>query len=57
MALELYDSDFLLALDKYPHRETFCRIIALNWDEDPVAEITANVVSGSSPRSTMAALI
>lgn len=47
MALELYDSDFLLALDKYPHRETFCRIIALNWDEDPVAEITANVQSGS----------
>lgn len=47
MALELYDSDFLIALDKYPHRETFCRIIALNWDENPVAEITANVASGS----------
>lgn len=47
MNLALYDKQFLLDLDKYPHRETYCKIIALNWEENPVAEITANVVSGS----------
>ena len=47
MALELYDKQFLLDLDKYPHREVYCRVIALNWNEDPVAEVTSNVVSGS----------
>ena len=47
MELALYDKDFLLKLDQYPYRKTYCKIIALNWDENPVAEITSNVVSGS----------
>lgn len=47
MALELYDKDFLLKLDQCPHRKTYCKIIALNWSENPVAEITSNIVNGS----------
>jgi len=47
MALELYDKDFLLALDQSQNKEIYCKIIALNWEENPIAEITSNIVSGT----------
>ena len=47
MALELYDKDFLFALDQSQHKEIYCKIIALNWEENPIAEITSNIVSGT----------
>lgn len=43
----LLDKDFLLKLDQHRHRTTHIRIVSLNLEEDPVAEITGNVVSGN----------
>lgn len=43
----LLDKDFLIKLDQHRNKEVFAKIISLNWDEESVAEITGNVVSGS----------
>ena len=47
MDLALYDKDFLLKLDQSQSRKSYCKIVALNQKEEPVAEITSNVASGS----------
>ena len=41
------DQDFLLQLDQYHHKFFWTKIIALNWEEEPVEEITGRVTSGS----------
>lgn len=41
------DQDFLLELDQYHHKFFWTKIIALNWDEEPVEEITGRITSGS----------
>lgn len=43
----LLDKDFLQKLDQYHHKILYAKIISLNIDEDPIAEITGNVVSGN----------
>lgn len=43
----LLDKDFLLDLTTAQEREIYCKIIALNFDECPLEEITGNVSSGS----------
>lgn len=43
----LLDADFLTSLDKVKNKKTYVKIISLNWEEDPIAEITGNIVSGS----------
>lgn len=43
----LLDKNFLLELDRYRHKTVYVRIVSLNFDEDPVAEITGNVTGGS----------
>lgn len=43
----LLDKDFLQQVDQYYQRETYVKIIALDFDENPVAEIQGNIVSGS----------
>ena len=43
----LLDKDFLIKLDQWRHKTTYVRLISLNVDEDPIAEITGNVLSGS----------
>ena len=44
----LLDADFLKRLDNEKQRETFARIIALDWDENPLEEITGRVTGGSA---------
>lgn len=41
------DQTFLQKLDTYPNKKKYAKIISLNWDEEPIAEISGNVVSGS----------
>ena len=41
------DQDFLLELDHYHHKFFWTKIIALNWQEEPIEEITGKVVSGT----------
>ena len=43
----LLDKDFLRALDEYPHKEKFAKIIALTFDENQVEEIQGKITSGS----------
>jgi len=43
----LLDKDFLIKLDQWRHKTIYVRLISLNVDEDPIAEITGNVLSGS----------
>lgn len=43
----LYDKDFLLQLDSYPHREVYARITALTFQETPVERIEGRVTQGS----------
>lgn len=47
MANPLNDKDFLRALDQQTRRTIYARVIALDWDENPTAEITAMVTGGS----------
>ena len=44
----LLDADFLKRLDSERQRETFAKIIALDWDENPLEEITGRVTQGSA---------
>lgn len=44
----LLDADFLKRLDNEKQRETFAKIIALDWDENPLEEITGRVTGGSA---------
>jgi hypothetical protein len=44
----LIDYDFLKRLDNEKQRETFAKIIALDWDENPLEEITGRVTQGSA---------
>ena len=44
----LIDYDFLKRLDNEKQRETFAKIIALDWDENPLEEITGRVTGGSA---------
>lgn len=43
----LIDVDFLKRLDTEKEREVFAKVIALDWDENPMEEITGRVTSGS----------
>lgn len=43
----LLDKDFLRALDQEKEREIYARVISLNFNEEPMEEITGRVVSGS----------
>lgn len=43
----LDDKDFLRQLDQEKEREIFAKVISLNYDEDPIEEITGRVTSGS----------
>lgn len=43
----LQDAEFLKALDTYPHRETMAKIITLDWDENPIMEISGKITTGS----------
>ena len=43
----LNDSEFLRALDNYPHKEKYARIISLTQDEEQIEEIQGQVTQGS----------
>lgn len=43
----LLDKDFLLQLDSQQSREVFAKIIALDYNEDPVEEVTGRITQGS----------
>lgn len=43
----LLDKDFLKALDEHREKETYAKIIALTYQEDPIEEITGRVTGGS----------
>lgn len=44
---ETYDKEFLKKLDAYSMRETYVKILSLDWDEHPVAEITGTITGGT----------
>ena len=44
---EIKDKDFLLQLDQYPHKNIWTKIISLDWEEDPIEEITGRIISGN----------
>jgi hypothetical protein len=39
----LYDKNFLLELDKYPHKVIYARITALTFQETPIEYIEGRV--------------
>lgn len=43
----LIDKDFLRRLDQQKEREVFARVVALNFKEEPLEEITGRVTQGS----------
>ena len=43
----LLDKDFLKKLDEHHNKVIYARLVSLNWDEEPIAEIQGNVQSGS----------
>ena len=43
----LLDEVFLHELDLYPHKFVWAKIIALNWEEYPLEEITGRITTGS----------
>lgn len=43
----LLDTEFLKVLDAYRERETYARIIALSFQEDPIEQIEGRVTQGS----------
>ena len=45
--LALLDKEFLKRLDEYRDKKIMVKIISLNWDEEPIAEITGNITGGN----------
>ena len=45
--LVLRDRDFLKQLDTYPQREVIAKVITLDIDENPIAEITGKIQTGN----------
>ena len=45
--LMLYDKNFLLNLDKYPHKVVYARVTALTFQEAPIERIEGRVTQGS----------
>jgi len=43
----LRDKDFLKQLDEYPIHETLAKIIVLDFNEHPIADITGNIEGGN----------
>ena len=43
----LLDKDFLKQLDEQRTREVFAKVIALDFDENPIEEITGRITQGS----------
>ena len=43
----LLDKDFLKKLDEHHNKVIYVRLVSLNWDEEPIAEIQGNIQSGS----------
>lgn len=43
----LYDKNFLLELDKYPHKVIYARVTALTFQETPIERIEGRVTQGS----------
>ena len=43
----LQDEQFLLALDSQPQKETFARIAALTWEEQPIEYIEGKITGGT----------
>lgn len=43
----LLDKDFLNDLSLHHNKEIYAKVISLNWDEEPIEEITGNIQSGS----------
>lgn len=43
----LLDKDFLKRVDQYYQREVYAKVISLDFDENPIAEITGNVTQGT----------
>lgn len=46
-AFALLDADFLRQLDQDRNKELYAKLVSLNWQEEPIAEIQGNVQSGS----------
>ena len=45
--LALLDKEFFKHLDEYRDKKIMVKIISLNWNEEPIAEITGNITSGN----------
>lgn len=43
----LLDKEFLKKLNEYRNKTIYARLVSLNWQEEPIAEIQGNVQSGS----------
>jgi hypothetical protein len=43
----LQDYDFLAKMDAYPIREQLCKVVVLIFNEEPLHEITGQIVSGN----------
>lgn len=43
----LQDESFLAKMDNYPIREQLCKVVVLNFNEEPLHEITGQIVSGN----------
>jgi len=43
----LLDKEFLKKLNEYRNKTIYAKLVSLNWDEEPIAEIQGNVQSGS----------
>ena len=43
----LYDKEFLLELDKFHTKNTYARITALNWNEEPLERIEGRITAGT----------
>ena len=45
--LYLLDKEFLRQVDSYYQREVYAKVVSLDFDENPIAEITGNVTQGT----------
>lgn len=43
-----YSEKFLRELDTYPHRVVYAKVIALDWDENPLEQIEGKITNGGS---------
>ena len=43
----LFNKDFLYELDQYHHKELYCKILSLTFDENPIEQIEGRVTGGS----------